>query len=350
MPKAIGGVDIADPENDAPAPVVEDLAGLVALVQMDVLEIHPGVRGSTRSSSPTAITFDLDPDEGLPWPRVIEAALEVREALAGIGLQSFVKTTGGKGLHVVVPLTPKLDWDAVKAFARWVAERLAEQRPERFTANRAKRARHGRIYIDYLRNGRGATAVGAYSPRAAARRAGVDAAVLGRGRAGRAARRPSPSPTVPGAPRRARNPTRGRRSASCASRSAPRCGGGSASDRRTAFCAVCRSADAPLTLPGCGTRPVVASFNFATVTRWRRGNMPRASWNGFLRLSLVTCPVYLVPATTEAKRIRLNQLNSETGNRVAQQLVDSKTGETVERDQIVKGYEYDRGRYVDDHR
>jgi DNA end-binding protein Ku len=74
--------------------------------------------------------------------------------------------------------------------------------------------------------------------------------------------------------------------------------------------------------------------------------MPRASWNGFLRLSLVTCPVYLVPATTEAKRIRFNQLNSETGNRVAQQLVDSKTGEPVERDRIVKGYEYERGRYV----
>jgi DNA end-binding protein Ku len=74
--------------------------------------------------------------------------------------------------------------------------------------------------------------------------------------------------------------------------------------------------------------------------------MPRASWNGFLRLSLVTCPVYLVPATTEAKRVRLNQLNAETGNRVAQQLVDSKTGDPVDRDQIVKGYEYERGRYV----
>ena len=74
--------------------------------------------------------------------------------------------------------------------------------------------------------------------------------------------------------------------------------------------------------------------------------MPRASWNGFLRLSLVSCPVSLVPATTEAKRVRFNQLNGETGNRVQQQLIDSKTGEVVDRDQIVKGYEYDRGRYV----
>ena len=82
------------------------------------------------------------------------------------------------------------------------------------------------------------------------------------------------------------------------------------------------------------------------ITAAQEALMPRASWNGFLRLSLVTCPVYLVPASTEARRIRLNQLNPETGNRVAQQLVDSKTGETVDRDRIVKGYEYERGRYV----
>jgi len=78
----------------------------------------------------------------------------------------------------------------------------------------------------------------------------------------------------------------------------------------------------------------------------RRSLMPRASWNGFLKLSLVSCPVYLSPATTEAKRIRLNQLNSATGNRLKQQLVDSETGEVVERDQIAKGYEHERGRYV----
>jgi Ku protein len=74
--------------------------------------------------------------------------------------------------------------------------------------------------------------------------------------------------------------------------------------------------------------------------------MPRASWNGFLRLSLVTCPVYLAPATTESKRIRFNQLNAETGNRLKQQLIDAETGEVVERDRIAKGYEYSRGQYV----
>ena len=95
-----------------------------------------------------------------------EAAVDVREALLGIGLKSFAKTTGGKGLHVVVPLTPKLQWDEAKAFTKWVADTLVAQSPGQFTANQSKKARQGRIYIDYLRNGRGATAVGAYSPRA----------------------------------------------------------------------------------------------------------------------------------------------------------------------------------------
>jgi len=90
----------------------------------------------------------------------------MREALLGIGLRSFAKTTGGKGLHVVVPLAPKLDWDAIKEFAKWVAERFVKAYPDRFTSNMAKRARTGRIFIDYLRNGRGATAIGAYSARA----------------------------------------------------------------------------------------------------------------------------------------------------------------------------------------
>jgi len=97
---------------------------------------------------------------------VTEAALGIRDALAAIGLQSFAKTTGGKGLHVVVPLQPKLGWDEVKAFTKWVADQIVAQSPEAFTANQSKRARRGRIYIDYLRNSRGATAIGAYSPRA----------------------------------------------------------------------------------------------------------------------------------------------------------------------------------------
>ena len=149
-----------------PLPFIDDLPGLVALAQMDVLEIHPWGSMISNLETPDRLTFDLDPDEGLPWPRVTEAAVDVREALLGIGLKSFAKTTGGKGLHVVVPLTPKLQWDEAKAFTKWVADTLVAQSPGQFTANQSKRARQGRIYIDYLRNGRGATAVGAYSPRA----------------------------------------------------------------------------------------------------------------------------------------------------------------------------------------
>jgi len=149
-----------------PLPFIEDLPGLVALAQMDVLEIHPWGSTIRNLETPDRVTFDLDPDEGLPWPRVTEAAVEIREALLGIGLRSFAKTTGGKGLHVVVPLTPKLQWGEAKAFTKWVADTLVAQSPGQFTANQSKKARRGRIYIDYLRNGRGATAVGAYSPRA----------------------------------------------------------------------------------------------------------------------------------------------------------------------------------------
>jgi bifunctional non-homologous end joining protein LigD len=165
-PEAIGHVDITEDDETVAYPVIEDLAGLVGLVQMNVIELHPSGAGVEKLDTPDRVTFDLDPDEGLAWPRVTEAAVEIREALLAIGLQSFAKTTGGKGLHVVVPLQPKLGWDEVKAFTKWVADQFVAQSPDRFTANQAKRARRGRIYIDYLRNSRGATAIGAYSPRA----------------------------------------------------------------------------------------------------------------------------------------------------------------------------------------
>jgi bifunctional non-homologous end joining protein LigD len=115
---------------------------------------------------PDRIVMDLDPGEGIEWPQVIEGAREVRERLKRLKLSSFVKTTGGKGLHVVVPLTPKAGWDEVKAFAKSMADQMAADRPERYTATSVKRERQGRIYVDYLRNGRGATAIGPYSTRA----------------------------------------------------------------------------------------------------------------------------------------------------------------------------------------
>jgi bifunctional non-homologous end joining protein LigD len=165
-PAAIRRFELKDGAAPEIYPYIEDLAGLIGLVQMGVLEIHPWGSRIEKLETPDRVTIDLDPDEDLPWERVTEAAIDVREALLGIGLKSFAKTTGGKGLHVVIPLTPKLGWDDVKAFAKWIADSSVAQRPEDFTANMAKKARQGRIYIDYLRNGRGATAVAAYSPRA----------------------------------------------------------------------------------------------------------------------------------------------------------------------------------------
>lgn len=145
---------------------VEDLDGLQALVQSGVLEVHPWGATLRAIEKPDRITMDLDPDEDVPWTALIEAALEVRERMRHVGLESFVKTTGGKGLHVVVPLKPKASWDEAKAFAQALAESMAGDSPDRYVATMAKRARKGRIFIDYLRNGRGATAVAAYSTRA----------------------------------------------------------------------------------------------------------------------------------------------------------------------------------------
>jgi len=166
VPDVVGRVAIRDRSGSETYLVIENLAGLVAMAQLGILEIHPWGSTVDKLETPDIITFDFDPDVGLPWQRVTDAAVEMREALLGIGLKSFAKTTGGKGLHVVVPVAPKLAWDAAKEFAKWVAERFVKAYPDRFTANMAKSARSGRIFIDYLRNGRGATAIGAYSTRA----------------------------------------------------------------------------------------------------------------------------------------------------------------------------------------
>ena len=152
VPDVVGRVQIPEGAGTGTGTYtyIKDLAGLIAMVQMGVLEIHPWGSTVKKLETPDIVTFDFDPDLGLPWERVTEAALEMREALFGIGLRSFAKTTGGKGLHVVAP----------------IERRHVKTYPDRFTSNMAKRARTGRIFIDYLRNGRGATAIGAYSARA----------------------------------------------------------------------------------------------------------------------------------------------------------------------------------------
>ena len=110
--------------------------------------------------------FDLDPDEGLPWQRVAEAAHALREQLEPRGLTPFLRSTGGKGLHLVVPVEPKTPWDEAKAFTQRVAEQLVQAEPARYVATMTKSKRRGKLFIDFFRNGRGATAVCSFSTRA----------------------------------------------------------------------------------------------------------------------------------------------------------------------------------------
>nr|WP_217345419.1 DNA ligase D [Noviherbaspirillum sp. L7-7A]MBV0879697.1 DNA ligase D [Noviherbaspirillum sp. L7-7A] len=142
------------------------LPGLISLVQMGVLELHTWGAREGHLDRPDRMIFDLDPDAGLEWKQVVEGAQLVRSLLRDIGLTSFVKTTGGKGLHVVVPLAPRHTWDEVKAFSKAVAAQLEQVLPDRFIANMSKARRSGRIFVDYLRNASEATAVAAYSTRA----------------------------------------------------------------------------------------------------------------------------------------------------------------------------------------
>jgi bifunctional non-homologous end joining protein LigD len=154
--------------GDDEAVAIQDLAGLLALVQAGVLEIHPWGSTLKNPEKPDRLVFDLDPGEGVGWDAVVQGAIDVRDYLQDLNLVSFVKTSGGKGLHVVVPLRPKASWDEAKAFAAGVAAAMTKASPALYTNTMAKRARTGRIFIDYLRNARGVTAVATYSTRARA--------------------------------------------------------------------------------------------------------------------------------------------------------------------------------------
>jgi bifunctional non-homologous end joining protein LigD len=145
---------------------VDSLPGLMTLVQMGVLEIHTWGSRAPRIERPDRMTFDLDPGPGISWDALKAAAAHVRARLRDLDLGAFVKTTGGKGLHIVVPIAPKQTWEYVKDFSRSLAESLVREAPERYTATMSKAKRRGKIFIDYLRNSRTATAVCAYSTRA----------------------------------------------------------------------------------------------------------------------------------------------------------------------------------------
>jgi bifunctional non-homologous end joining protein LigD len=168
IPPQIQRVTIAIKGKTAEYLCVNDVAGLAQLAQIGVIELHVWGAKRDRPDLPDRLIFDLDPGDGVPWSRVIAAAIHVRDRLQRFHLQSFVRTSGGKGLHVVAPLVRRHPWHTVKDFARRFALAMAKESPHEFTARAAKQERHDRIYIDYLRNAQGATAIASYSPRARA--------------------------------------------------------------------------------------------------------------------------------------------------------------------------------------
>jgi bifunctional non-homologous end joining protein LigD len=145
---------------------VEDIKGVIAAVQMGVLELHIWGSHVDAVEKPDRMVFDLDPDEGLSFTKVKDAALDLKKRLEDFDLESFAMVSGGKGIHVVVPLTPKHSWDQHRAFSEALARLMEKEEPERYVANMSKKKRRGRIFVDYLRNQRGSTAISPYSSRA----------------------------------------------------------------------------------------------------------------------------------------------------------------------------------------
>ena len=149
----------------SPYLAIDDLEGLVAMAQMSAIELHPWGASEADALHPDWLVFDLDPGDDVPFPDVVRAAHDLRRRIEALGLAVFPRTTGGKGLHLVVPVTPHADWQQARAFCRAFAELMSEQEPERFLPVLQKARRHGRILIDWLRNGLGATAVASFCPR-----------------------------------------------------------------------------------------------------------------------------------------------------------------------------------------
>ena len=167
MPEGLASFETqTSDEEDRTYLTVATARGYLALAQFGVVEFHTWGCLVAELERADRVIFDLDPGEGIAWREVVEAAVHVREALAGLGLVPFAKTTGGKGVHVVVPVTPKLDWKAVHAATGEIAEAIAKGAPETFTTTMGASNRRRRIFIDFHRNARSATAVAPYSLRA----------------------------------------------------------------------------------------------------------------------------------------------------------------------------------------
>jgi bifunctional non-homologous end joining protein LigD len=166
VPEVVGRVEIPEEDGTGTYMTITGLPSVIALVQLGVLEFHVWGSRADRIDRPDRLVFDLDPDPDLKWTEVVAAALLLRDRLDDLGLRSFVKTTGGKGLHVMLPIERRTAWDDAKSFTEAIASEFASEWPHRFTDNMSKKRREGRIFIDYLRNAFNATSVAAYSTRA----------------------------------------------------------------------------------------------------------------------------------------------------------------------------------------
>lgn len=167
VPSSFKTFPILEDKGDGPYLSIHSSQGLQDLVQLNAFEIHSWNSHKDSYLLPDQIVMDLDPGDGVSWREVVEAAFELKELLENLDLKSFVKLTGGKGLHLHIPIAPLYDWNQIKSFARSLALELVSRKPQKYTANIAKKLRKKKIFIDYLRNGYGATAVVPYSLRAA---------------------------------------------------------------------------------------------------------------------------------------------------------------------------------------
>lgn len=159
-------LDVSLDPGHAPLMVIDNATALVGAAQMGTVELHTWNAVYTSIEKPDRVVFDLDPGAGLPWARMVEAAELTKTLLDELGLVSFLKTSGGKGLHVVVPLARRHTWEQAKAFVKAVAQHMAATLPQRFSAKAGPRNRVGKVFVDYLRNSRGATSAAAFSARA----------------------------------------------------------------------------------------------------------------------------------------------------------------------------------------
>jgi bifunctional non-homologous end joining protein LigD len=168
LPDALRTVAIREKEGKAPYAVLDDAQGIFSLVQLGALEIHTWGSYADDFERPNLLVFDLDPDPAVKFESVIDCALRLREIFTAAKLESFVKTTGGKGLHVCLPIEPELEWPEIKAFCKELVEALVRESPNAYVSTVSKAERKGKIFIDYLRNARGATFIAPYSTRARA--------------------------------------------------------------------------------------------------------------------------------------------------------------------------------------